>query len=129
MKNLEWKEEVVESKILTLKKAVEISLKKWEYIVENNGSLNFLTTNIPELKYLVGTCGLCQLCSDTNNCNNIYHECYYIKNGIEYDCPLIINGTTCGMEGYDHPWHNWQKNRTKKNAQAVLNLIKKIKIL
>jgi len=150
MKSLEWKENcpVVD----TLELAKELSIAKWEYIVKNNGSTEDLVKNIPQLDKLVGRCGFCHLADSFYTGN---YECYLDENHTK--CPLMIYNKECeafincnGIDQYfeeadgkdefeiknygkyhkkDHPWHNWQKNRTKKNAQAVLNLIKKIEIL
>jgi len=149
MKNLEWKEN--KPVVDTLELAKELSIAKWEYIVKNNGSTEYLVKNIPQLDKLAGRCGLCHLATDFDDGE---YDCYIDENHTK--CPLMVYNEeyeafiNCnGIDHYfeeangkdedeiedfdnhkkDHPWHNWQKNRTKKNAQAVLNLIKKIKIL
>ncbi|MCK5605320.1 hypothetical protein KAR91_25735 [Candidatus Pacearchaeota archaeon] len=106
---------------LTKKKAIELSILKWEWIVKNNGELDFheLIKEIPELSKVLSSCGLCEK---------------YIENR-EYDdwcngCPICIYGKENESHGCTvekHPWMIWTDNRTKINAQTVLNLIKSIK--
>lgn len=98
---------------LTKKKAIELSILKWEWIVENhNDSYNYINEmlhDIPELKILSAgnlRCGIC----DYNHC---------------YDCILAHIDYNCGdsMSAYSI----WCADTTKANAQAVLDLIKSIK--
>ena len=94
---------------LTRKKAFELSIKKWEWIVENNGKLNGLTQAIPEIVSLAAHCGLCEY--------NDLHE-----DGFCGNCPIKVNGKSCGSSA--HPWSIWYDSRTKENAEKVLDLIK-----
>lgn len=92
---------------LTKKKAKELSIKKWEYIVSNEGSSKGLTDKYPELENLDAECGYCE--KYNNVCNG---------------CPLRLNNKfPCGNPL--HPWKKWSSNPTKANAQKVLNLIRK----
>ena len=104
---------------LTKKKAKALSIKKWEWIVKNNGNDVGLSEAIPELGYLTFQCGFCEKYWD-NGCNK---------------CPLNINGVTCINK--DSLYYKWLYKLTlmkmfkidsysinKKNAQAVLDLIK-----
>jgi hypothetical protein len=101
---------------LTKKKAIELSIKKWEWIVENwdakyLAGINYeqLIRELPKLKFLNGLCGLCE-----------FHD------GGCLLCPLgADSGSGCDTEG--HAWSNWYDDRTKENAQKVLDLIKSIK--
>jgi hypothetical protein len=107
---------------LTKKKAVELSIKKWEWIVENNGKINYdkLFKDLPELEGLLAQCGLCQL----------YVKDICIEKWCE-GCPIDIaerGNASHGCFAKDHPWNTWRKYGTKENAQAVLDLIKSIKV-
>jgi hypothetical protein len=126
MKNLEWVEQEEEKKVSTVKQAVELSIKKWKYIVKNNGSSKGLINKYPEFNIIQNTCGLCELCNRMNN------ECSYtVETFNDTECPLTINGMTCGQEAFgeekNHPWLDWYENRTKTNAERVLKLIQAIK--
>ena len=94
---------------LTKKQAKELSIKKWEYIVENGGSSHGLIDALPELSGLLYECGYCEK----------YRDCG--------DCPISLKKGKfkycCG--NFLHPWTNWCDNPTKANAQRVLDLIKK----
>ena len=48
-------------KNLTKKRAIRLSILKWEWIVENDGCQNGLSKHIPELAKLKSHCGLCEL--------------------------------------------------------------------
>lgn len=95
---------------LTKKKAIELSIKKWEWIVENDGSEDFLLDEIPELNDLSANCGLC--------------EKYWKNDAFCRKCPINKD-----HDCYDkkHLFHIWLYDKTKKNAQKVLDLIKAIK--
>jgi len=88
---------------LTKKQAKELSVKKWEYIVNNDGRDYGLLKKYPELDNLQSSCGYCEkyLCDD---------------------CP-INNGFLSGCVSKNHPYYKWTKNYTKANAQRMLNLI------
>ncbi len=100
---------------LTNKKAIELSILKWKWIVENNGSSFQLTRALPELKELKGECGLCEY----------YNKCLV--------CPIYNQDYGCHCDegsvedDYIHPWKIWYDNQTEENAQKVLDLIKSIK--
>jgi len=90
---------------LTKAKAKELSLKKWEYIVGNDGIIDDgLYLAVPELVKLGWNCGFCAR-----------YECT--------SCPLYINELVCVDPG--HPWHTWENDMTVENAQIILDLIKK----
>ena len=91
---------------LSKKKAKELSLKKWEYIVKNNGLSEGLLDKYPELIYLEANCGFCEK----------YEDCPI--------CPLALPGDIyCSSPS--HPFRAWSCNPNKENAQAVLDLILK----
>lgn len=97
---------------LTKKQAKELSIKKWEYIVNNNGIPAGLLDKYPELNELICYCGYCEKYELEN------HECG--------NCPLFIkvDGINHNCYADIHPWHKWYNNPTKTNAQKVLDLIK-----
>ena len=98
---------------LTHEEAKRLSILKWEAIVKNNGS----SEHLPEiLASLLSECGYCEKYRDkwNRNCGK---------------CPLNLKGNLtefsmgCLVPG--HPWNIWADNKTKENAQAVLDLILK----
>lgn len=98
---------------LTKKEAKRLSILKWEYIVENNGSDDRLIEEYPELDELTGNCGYCEI-------YNPFSENRITDNGCS-PCPLVVNKHPCTTT----VWYVWIRKRNKKNAQAVLDLIKK----
>ena len=110
---------------LTKKEAVELSIKKWEWIVENDGILVsiLLYEKIPKLSVLISGCGLCEKYIKTDD--NHHYSCY--------KCPIISNDynpkeENLGCRTKGHVWNKWTHKQTKKNAQKVLDLIKSIKV-
>jgi len=99
---------------LTKKQAKELSIKKWEYIVSNNGDCEGLLDKYPELKNLRADCGYCEK----------YWKAF---GGCGGRCPLNLKGITCSDE--PHPWIEWVNNPTKANAQKVLALIRSMAFL
>jgi hypothetical protein len=101
---------------LTKEEAIELSIKKWEWIVEEWDAkyrliINYekLIRELPKLEFMNGHCGLCE-----------FHD------GECLTCQLGSgSGSGCDTDG--HAWSNWYDNRTKENAQKVLDLIKSIK--
>lgn len=96
---------------LTKKKAKELSILKWEYIVSNKRSDEGLIDKCPELKELKAHCGYCAKYSN-GNCKN---------------CPINLGlndgyGSACMKER--HPYNKWWEMNTKANAQKVLDLIR-----
>ena len=100
---------------LTKKKAKELSIKKWEYIVGNNGSEVRLLDTLPELDGLNDDCGYCEK---------------YKTPGKMYlctKCPINFGlhdtyGCSCLIK--PHPFLTWNRLKSKANAQRVLDLIK-----
>jgi|AntAceMinimDraft_7_1070363.scaffolds.fasta_scaffold36281_2 hypothetical protein len=123
---IDWtKKNDKENKQISIDDAFKLSIKKWVYIVGNDGNDADLERNVPEIKDLHATCGLCEICKETSQCS------YIDKYEVEQDCPLIVNDVSCGQELFDngksHPWLTWNENKTKENAKKVLNLVRKMK--
>lgn len=98
---------------MTIEEAKELCIRKWEYIVENDGILDSydLEDKIPELKDCEANCAYCELYS-LSGCE----ECP-INLGVTYDIEL-----SCRQ--LNHPFLIWANNQNKGNAQKVLDLIK-----
>ena len=101
---------------LTKKKAIELSIKKWEWIVkeyDKNYSFieneNMMVNDVPELLILSKNNRRCGICDYIKNCNN---------------CPLAQIDFDCGNS--ESKYDIWCNNETKANAQAVLDLIKSL---
>lgn len=111
------------TKKLTKKQAVELSIKKWEYIVSNKGHYNSdeLDYAIPELKKVKFHCGLCE----KYLINDDYYDCVKCPLFIEYENP---NYDQLGCTQTEHPFNIWIDDESIENAQAVLDLIKSIKV-
>jgi len=88
---------------LTLKKAFELSIEKWERIIQDNGQNTF--KDMPQLNSLLNECGMCE---------------YYRQ-----DCSeCVINcGFDDGCNNTNHVYLIWSNHSTITNAQAVLDLI------
>jgi hypothetical protein len=97
---------------LTNEKAIELSIKKWEFIVDNDGSSALLIFDIPELQDFSAHCGLCEFNDRSGD-------------GFCVECPIGGENMSCGYR--EHAWYKWEECRTKENAQKVLDLIKSIK--
>ena len=97
---------------LTKKKAIELSILKWEYIVGNNGNESGLIEKHPILKEYRNGCSLCE---------------YHIGN-IDIIC------TKCPLSNKEHKescsvlYFIWKWQMTKESAQKVLDQIKNINI-
>jgi len=101
-------------KDLTIEKAYELAVKKWQWIVDNNGSSMGLFEVIPEIEQYVSGCSYCYL--------YIELDCH--------GCPLRIPDIRwpgCSCAGNSHQFYIWFNHKTKANAQAVLDLIIKTK--
>jgi hypothetical protein len=100
---------------LTRKQAFELSIEKWRMIVKNGGKE---PDSYPEkIIILFARCGLCEKYLKINfgcNCGNcpIQPTRKGYKKGIKIGCRYMT-----------HPFHVWELNHTKANAQAVLDLI------
>lgn len=111
---------------LTKKKAIELSILKWEFIVDTGeiGDDEYdLVQAVPELEGIHEGCGLC------HKYLNINKKTYSINCG---KCPIDIiannskkNVAGCWKDGHPFGIHN--EHPTKENAQKVLDLIKSIK--
>jgi hypothetical protein len=66
--------------------------------------------------------------------NDFYYEFITLSGRCSY-CQHYINCTSCeleydslGCETLGHPFEDWCCDKTRKNAQAVLDLIKSVKV-
>lgn len=89
-------------KKLTFEEAKKLSVQKWEYIVNNNGQKKGLKNVIPGVKKMFNKCPMCA-----------YH--FIQQDGSCVDC---IYDLTCNTF-----YQTWNKDRTKENAQVVLEQI------
>lgn len=88
---------------LTLEKAKELSEKKWQVIVDNNGVDRNILEFMPELVNMNNKCAMCQF--------------VITQNGLS--CPnCIYFFTAC-----DSPYRGWIRNRCKDTAKVVLDSI------
>ena len=101
---------------LTIEKAYELAVKKWEYIVKNDGDNSGQLAEIPELRHYNAQCSYCEM---------------FIKSPVWCKgCPLAIlphEDYEHGCLHKDHPYNKWDMNSTRETAQAVLDLIIKTK--
>ena len=111
--------------VITKQEAIKLSLIKWEYIVNNDGSIGGLTDHHPELDNLLGLCGLCEYYEDLAILSNISDEFSLNRKTKCSFCDLAKLNTSCFDD--DSYFQIWNRHRTKENAQDVLNLIKQIK--
>lgn len=100
-------------KKLTKKEAKEWAIKKWQNIVGNDGRTYELYSKYPELNSMKNGCSYCELYF-----NRICDGCPIKPKIEEYD---DINESGCVQE--IHPFYQWDIERTKENAQKVLDLI------
>lgn len=102
------------------KQAKEFCILNWEWKVKNNGSGFEMLENHPELAKLRSHCGYCELYSTTKS--KTLRCCF--------KCPIrpkvrdYNNFRDTGCRQLAHPWRKWHFDRTKENAQGVLDLIK-----
>ena len=99
---------------MTIEEAYRLAVKKWEYIVNNDGSDIGLCEAIPVLKKLPSNCSYCSLFA------SMMYDCK--------GCPLQINQNmlqTSGCVRLGHPYNTWFDDKTRENAQKVLDLIVK----
>lgn len=87
---------------LTFEESKELSVQKWEYIVNNDGKKKGLKKAIPEVKKMFNNCAMCE-----------YH---FVQQ--DDSCRNCIYDLTCNTF-----YQTWSKNRTKANAQVVLEQI------
>jgi len=103
---------------LTIEKAYELSVKKWEIIVKDNGD----DTRIPKMyAQFRADCPYCELFARRDG-----------KDQICIGCPLDLGNRdlrSLACCEFNHPWNIWfyAKGPTKEHAQAVLDLIIKTK--
>ena len=103
---------------MTQAEAKALCVTKWEYIVDNEGSVGNLYDTHPELRIYVNGCAYCDLYRSSSK--GKYKSCY--------GCPVKVNSnryktSTVGCQQTTHPWMVWNRSKTTANAQAVLDLI------
>jgi len=104
---------------LTKKQAKELCIKKWTYIVENNGKVSGLTGKCPELSTLNGYCGYCEKYVETSS--KTLKRCF--------KCPIrpkikdYDNKYNKGCLQLISPCYNYSCNPCRETAQLVLNQI------
>jgi hypothetical protein len=92
---------------MTKKEALELSVKKWQMIVDNNGIYSLDIQR--KFAEFTNSCPLCHL---------------YFKHGDCTRCPINLSGKRYACENGEHPFNDWAGTHSKANAQKVLNLIK-----
>lgn len=109
---------------MTQKEAIELSIKKWEWIVDNGGSYSVteLIGKFPGLEDFHNGCPLCEL----------YYETSEGKKKRCAECPLAekykrIYKDNCGCHMKSHPFNKWCMTYSKEDAQKVLDMLKNIK--
>jgi hypothetical protein len=105
---------------MTKKKAKELCILKWEYIVNNNGSYNGLLNKYPELTNLINDCAYCELYYDTKN--KKLNNCAKCPIKLKTEYYNSFYDVSCQQT--NHLYYAWYKKQTKENAEAILNLIK-----
>jgi len=122
-------------KNLTFEKALELSIKKWEYIVEHNGYEDdydefdyhtfCLWEDLPELDLLNSNCGLCEYYRENDGVRiDFCHECPLNDKNIDvsYSDTLFI----CCCE-FDK-WGSANKNTIKKWTERMLNKLYELQL-
>jgi len=103
---------------LTRKEAFELSIEKWKMIVKANGK--YLQEIRNKFGHLEGECGLCEKYNNTQTTTLIDCAKCPIRPKIkDYD---DIYSAGCLQK--THPFTKYWVNKTKENAQLVLDLIK-----
>lgn len=91
--------------MITLDEAKDLSEKKWQYIVDNNGSSESLFRSLPEFVRYRNYCSMCEYSVQENNGDVMCDSCLYTN--------------IC-----DDLYGKWVSNRTKETALVVLEAIK-----
>jgi hypothetical protein len=106
-------------KQLSLKKAKSLSKRKWEIIVEQNGSVDGIEDN-PLFEKLAYNCGFCERHKIESVWSFNCDECE-----INMNLPKSEFDNSCTNE--NHPFKIWSDNQTKENAQKFLDIINSVK--
>ena len=85
---------------MNFKKAKQLSIKKWELVITNDGKFA-LVRDDKELSSLTNMCPFC---------HRYNRNCLYCE----------LSTTTKGCNAKGHPYKIWLDNKTKENAQKVL---------
>lgn len=108
---------------MTGKEAKELAIKKWEIVIEHNGSDWNLHRELPrEIQNFKNECSYCELFMAFYNGRNICNK----------NCPLFIKNSDwdetrfigVGCRAKNHPYHIWCEDESKENAIRILELIK-----
>jgi hypothetical protein len=94
------------------------ALRKWRWIVQNETSNIYYSKLSPILGRFFCSCSYCQVYNNFNR----KKKCH--------GCPLAIE-TLSGFlycESVGHPWRDWSRKETRKNAWRLLKLIKSVKV-
>lgn len=108
-------------KTLTINKAYELAVQKWEYIVKNGGEYGDLIKDIPILDTFTAECSYCELFKAYGNNPDRCKGC-----PLNIDNKELLQGMFACNDP-EHPYQQWDRNPTKETAQAVLDLIVKTK--
>ena len=93
---------------MTPSQAKDSAIKKWQWIVDNDGKYGNILEVLTELNDLEYECSYCDLY------RTFELTCQY--------CPLS-SYQRLGCKLKTHPYSIWRIDQTKENAQAMLNLI------
>jgi hypothetical protein len=106
---------------ITLKEAIDLSIKKWELAVKNGGDLKYneMVKVIPEIENKMGgqSCGLCHYYND--RCR----DCILYKHG--RDCILYKHGSAC--HPFYESWNGSAGDDKLEYAVKLLNVIYQLK--
>ena len=101
----------------TLKKAFKLSIEAWGLRVKNNGEEIDFSESHPHIHYLLSHCGLCEYYDDDDTGDFICKNCpLNTDKKIDGAARLVCCG---GL------YNKWDICKTERNAQAILDLIKK----
>lgn len=100
---------------MTLRQAYNWAKKKWEYIVDNNGSDEGLYKKYPKLKKLPSGCAYCQMFIIEK------HSCDECPIGLPIEDKCFRKFPACHLD--KHPYNLWMEAPTKRRAKKILNLI------
>ncbi len=117
---------------LTKEKAKELSIKKWEFIIEKGGDADI--EDIPEVKHFKYKCPYCELFVKKDEYGYEYcdgcpldlpkEEYTYTKDDSDWMSPTEKEVYFKGCCQDNHPWSIWNDDPTVENAEAILKLIK-----
>ena len=89
---------------LTLELAKQLAEKKWQAIVDHDGSDSHIEDWVPEIDGMRAECAMCEFMLN--------------QEGLKCES-CLYNHTVCGMA-----YANWVQNACSETAQSILNAIK-----